>query len=260
MRHRPASNCPRINSCFRFTVRFLMFVRASSARPDFAFLLALLLTLTIGAQDAFARSERGAEPGEFDYYTLSLSWSPTHCELEGDRNGDEQCTGARPYAFVLHGLWPQYERDWPEFCRTRRRPWVPQSLIDRMLDIMPSPRLVIHQYRKHGTCSGLSPEAYYEASRQAYESIRIPEKYRRLQEPLMVSPDEVEEEFLAANPQLEPDMIEVTCNRNRLREVRICFTRGLKPRKCGDNELGRRLCNASRVRVPPVRYRRPSGI
>ena len=30
-------------------------------------------------------------------------------------DADEQCHSARPYAFVLHGLWPQYERrGWPE--------------------------------------------------------------------------------------------------------------------------------------------------
>lgn len=222
-------------------------------------LLALALATQSAAAQSQARVERGANPGEFDYYTLTLSWSPTYCLEEGRNDGGQQCSGIRPYAFVLHGLWPQYERRWPEFCRTRERPWVPQSIIDGMLDIMPSPRLVIHQFRKHGTCSGMDARSYFDASRRVFESVTIPEHYKRLNKPLVVDPAEIEKEFLAANPQLQPDMIEVSCRRNRVREVRICFTRDLKPRTCGQNELGRRLCNSRRVTMPPVRYT-PSGI
>ncbi len=235
----------------------------SVVRVEFSRIVSLVaaipLVLFLIAASAEGRGDRGGEPGEFDYYTLSLSWSPTYCLEEGRGDGGQQCSGIRPYAFVMHGLWPQYNRRWPEFCRTRERPWVPQTLIDTMLDIMPSPRLVIHQYRKHGTCSGLDPRGYFDASRRAFNSITIPERYRRLDKPIVVEPDEVEKEFLAANPQLQPDMIEVTCGRNRLREVRICFSRNLKPQTCGENELGRRLCNARRVTMPPVRYT-PSGI
>ena len=32
----------------------------------------------------------------------------------------------RPYAFVLHGLWPQYERGWPQDCRSSDRGYVPR--------------------------------------------------------------------------------------------------------------------------------------
>ena len=47
--------------------------------------------------------------GDFDYYVLALSWSPTHCIEVGDERRDPQCDrgrNGRPYAFVLHGLWP----------------------------------------------------------------------------------------------------------------------------------------------------------
>lgn len=226
-------------------------------------LLGLLAAAFVLAPDnrSIAQGDRGerGQPGDFDYYTLVLSWSPTHCETEGRREGGQQCSGIRPYAFVLHGLWPQYEQNWPEFCRTRERPWVPQNVVDRMLDIMPSPGLVIHQYRKHGTCSGQDPLSFFRISRRAFESIKIPERFLRPQQPLNVTAEEVEKEFMAVNPQLQPDMIEVGCTRNRLRDVRICLTRDLQPRTCGDNELGRKLCAARRVTMPPVRYA-PSGI
>src|SRR4029077_8443916 len=47
----------------------------------------------------------------FDYYTLVLSWSPTHCSTTDRGTDDGQCArndGAR-FGFVLHGLWLQYE-------------------------------------------------------------------------------------------------------------------------------------------------------
>src|SRR5262249_40589503 len=54
-------------------------------------------------------------PGQFDYYVLSLSWSPSFCETATGNARRQQC-GTRPFSFVVHGLWPQYERGFPESC------------------------------------------------------------------------------------------------------------------------------------------------
>jgi ribonuclease T2 len=228
------------------------------------------------SQSATAQGDRGGAPGDFDYYILTLSWSPTYCQSKAERNDDEydrdggygsrrgydgglgdsgeQCNGVRPYAFVLHGLWPQYERrGWPEMCRTRERPWVDRDLINKMLDIMPSPKLVIQEYRKHGTCSGLSPSEYFETARRLYRSVRIPERFTQLSEPVSVPPEDIKQAILGANPQLSPDMIQITCSRNLLRDVRICFTKDFNPRSCSQNELNRRLCPSGSVTLPPVR-------
>lgn len=195
--------------------------------------------------------------GVFDHYVLALSWSPTHCAEEGPRDGDPQCAPRppRPYAFVLHGLWPQYERGWPEFCRTEARPFVPESVIARMLEVMPSRRLVIHQYRKHGTCSGLEPGAYFDLAKRTFQGVRIPDRFVNPAAPFTIGRTEVEDAFLAANPSLKPDMIAVSCggSGNRLREVRICYGRDGAPRSCGGSLDQRRLCRADRLYVPPVR-------
>lgn len=196
----------------------------------------------------------GGVPGRFDYYVLALSWSPSFCAEEGRSRKSPQCNGARPYAFVLHGLWPQYEKGWPDNCRTRTKPWVPSPLVSSMLDIMPARGLVIHQYRKHGTCSGLDPESYFKTARRAFGSIRIPPRYLNPRKPVLVSPPEVEDDFVKANTDLTPEMISVACGRsNRLREVRICFTKDLTLRPCGENENQNRLCRAGRIVMPPVR-------
>jgi ribonuclease T2 len=216
----------------------------------------LAFTLYMAGTPAVAEGE----PGEFDYYTLVLSWSPTYCEekrRDGDRN-DPQCSARRPYAFVVHGFWPQYDRkrdgrNWPRECDIGRRPWVSNHVIDDMLDIMPSKRLVIHQYRAHGTCSGLDARDYFALTRKAYDAIRIPERFQRLDNYLTTTPAQIEREFLDANPALKPDMISVDCKSRRLRELRICFTRGLELRDCGPNEHQPRLCSTPKIVMPPVR-------
>jgi ribonuclease T2 len=192
--------------------------------------------------------------GAFDYYSLVMSWSPTHCESDEGRDDQSQCAprNGRGYSFILHGLWPQYARGYPENCPADST-WIPQPVIDRMLDIMPSKGLIIHEYRKHGTCSGLAPDEYYRLSRRLYDSIRIPERFRNPTAAQFMDLNDVVREFTAANSQLSPDMISVACRGpgSRLREVRICFTKAGAPRACGDNED--RLCRGTRMHVPPVR-------
>ncbi|MGI9385023.1 MAG: ribonuclease T2 family protein [Methyloligellaceae bacterium] len=201
-----------------------------------------------------ATARQGDRAGVFDYYVLALSWSPTYCETVGRQRKDAQCDGRRPYAFVLHGLWPQYQKGWPEHCRTAQKPWVPRQLISAMLDIMPSPKLVIHEYKKHGTCSGLTPEGYYAAARKAFESIKIPARYLAPNRAVTVSPRQIEIDFLKTNAALTPEMISVACGRGkRLREVRICFSRSLELSACGVNEDQRKLCRQDRIVMPPVR-------
>jgi ribonuclease T2 len=217
-----------------------------------------LLALCLAAGPAAAQRTERSEAGQFDYYVLALSWSPTYCADAGDRRRDPQCDGrsGRPYAFVLHGLWPQHERGWPQDCKSGDRGWVPGQVADRMLDIMPSKRLVFHQYRKHGTCSGLGVDGYFDLARTLYGKVKIPPRFVKLtDERMFVGVGELVGDFLAANPDLKPDMLSVQCGGagNRLKEVRVCFTRDGQFRTCGRNEDQRRLCSADRMYVPPVR-------
>lgn len=213
-------------------------------------------------QPTARRSEPKVEaaPGDFDYYSLALSWSPTHCESEDGQRDAQQCAPrhGKPYGFILHGLWPQYTEGYPENCPTRERPFVPNDVISEMADIMPSRGLVIHQYRKHGTCSGLDPDAYFETSRRLFQSIRVPERFRNPSQAQFVSPQDVVDAFAEANPKLDPDMMAVVCAGpgNRFREIRICFSKSGTPTRCGRNEAQGRLCRTQRMHVPPVRLSR----
>lgn len=207
--------------------------------------LGLALALWAGLFCGPAAADR---PGDFDFYVLSLSWSPSYCEAEGDRD-DPECSGGRPYAFTVHGLWPQWESGWPQFCDTRDRPR--DRDIQSVDDLMPSDGLVRHQWRKHGACSGLSVGDYFTLLRRAREAVTIPPALRRLDRHVMVDPDAVEAAFRVANPPIPAAGIAVTCDQRRLREVRICLTRELGFRACP--EVDRNACRRDRVVMPPTR-------
>jgi ribonuclease T2 len=215
------------------------------------FALALLLA-AISAKSDMAPAAGTA--GEFDYYVLTMSWSPTYCASDAGQDDTQQCGGTRQYAFVVHGLWPQYEDGWPDYCDSEEQ-YVPESIVRSAIDIMPSRRLVIHQWRKHGVCSGLSHEGYFDALRQAFEQIHIPARYLSPTRHINTTVQQLEADFLSTNAWLERSMMAVHCGNRRdsgnLRDVRICFTRDLEPRPCGSNES--RQCHASELVMPPVR-------
>jgi ribonuclease T2 len=210
---------------------------------------ALALGLTVGG--ASAQDRRQNEPGQFDFYVLALSWSPSFCEASGERGTppQQQC-GARPYSFVVHGLWPQYERGFPEYCQ-QPSPRLDRNIVSSMLDLMPAPRLIYNEWDKHGTCSGLGARAYFETIRKVRAQVKIPEAYLDPKQILTVTPDEVEEAFVAANPSLARDAIAVTCDSRRLSEVRICLAKDLSFRSCP--EIDARACRRDRLVMPPVR-------
>src|SRR6195952_5990941 len=149
-------------------------------------LLASAVLAGIGAAGtASAQDRRQNAPGEFDFYVLSLSWSPSYCEAAQKRGGNNrsaqmQC-GGRPYSFVVHGLWPQYDRGFPNYCE-RPSPRLPRNIMQSMLDLMPAPGLVFSEWDKHGTCSGLGARAYFETVRKARSAVKIPQEFLQLPE------------------------------------------------------------------------------
>jgi ribonuclease T2 len=216
------------------------------------FLISLVALVGIapwGAASAQDRRQNAA--GEFDFYVLSLSWSPSFCEAASERGGGggAQC-GGRPFSFVVHGLWPQYEHGFPEYCQ-RPSPRLDRNIVSSMLDLMPAPGLIFNEWDRHGTCSGLGARAYFETIRKARAAVKIPEAYLQLSEPKTVAPADIEDAFIKVNPGLSAAAIAVTCNRTRLSEVRICMNKDLQFRAC--DEIDRRACRRDEVVMPPIR-------
>jgi ribonuclease T2 len=197
--------------------------------------------------------ERANEPGRFDFYVLALSWSPSFCaathERAPNRRPDPQCAG-RPFSFVVHGLWPQYEHGHPSDCQ-RPAPRLARAIVDSMLDLMPSPRLVYHEWDSHGTCSGLAAQPYFDLVRKARGAVKIPPDYLALDTPATVAADDVAEAFVKANPGLSRQTVAVVCDSKRLSEVRICLTKDLGFRDCG--EVAKNSCRRDKLAMPAVR-------
>lgn len=198
---------------------------------------ALIVALALlGAGLAAPARAEGERAGDFDYYVLSLSWSPGWCATSGAGRDALQCDPRQDAHFVLHGLWPQYERGWPSYCRTAERD-PSRAHSAAMQDIMGSDGAAWYQWKKHGRCAGLPAARYYATARAAYDSILIPPVFQTLNRDLRLPASVVEDAFLEANPGLTRDMITITCDQGRIQEARICLTPDLVPRRCGADVL-----------------------
>tara|TARA_R110002124_G_scaffold258331_3_gene424129 strand:+ start:1542 stop:2189 length:648 start_codon:yes stop_codon:yes gene_type:complete len=210
-------------------------------------ILALALALLCSASQATAQNDR---PGAFDYYVMALSWSPNWCALEGDARRSPQCAQGTDHGWILHGLWPQFHRGYPSFCQTAKRA-PSRGMTAAMADIMGTSGLAWHQWKKHGSCTGLSATDYYALSRQAYGTVVRPDVFRKLDRDIKLPASVVEDAFIKANPKLDPDGITITCRNGHIQEARICLSRSLEPVPCGQDVV--RDCKMQDALFTPLR-------
>jgi ribonuclease T2 len=212
--------------------------------------LILVALLGLDASAALARprsSEDWSLPGQFDYYVLALSWSPVYCERHPE---DGQQCGTRRYGFVLHGLWPQRTGGgYPAGCPTSSR-LTPQARALGMT-IFPSEKLLVHEWRKHGTCSGLEPMEYFRAADTARDAIRMPPQLEPGPRTWQATAEEVSRAILDHNPSLPRRSIAVVCSGPELAEVRVCMSKDLQPVACGAGV--RNACRKGTIRIPGAR-------
>jgi ribonuclease T2 len=185
----------------------------------------------------------------FDFYVLSLSWSPRYCASKGGGGDPQQCRAAKPFGFIVHGLWPQNEKGYPQYCATSNEP--SRDEIRSVLDLTPSSGLVRHEWEKHGSCSGLSPSDYFSAMRAARAAVKMPAQFTSAPRPISLSANQIENSFVQANPGLASGGIAVDCYRSKLAEVRICLTKDMQFRECP--EVDRAGCRAQSITIEPIK-------
>jgi ribonuclease T2 len=223
-------------------------------RRSLLILLALTLVILL-APDAAARSRRKKSAnrtgvaGKFDYYVLTLSWSPEYCAGPNGARDPIQCGTERRFGFVVHGLWPQYEHGYPQNCG--KADPVPSNIVNAMLPLMPSPRLIEHEWQTHGTCSGLDVNAYFQTIQKAFASVQIPDDFKSPLQQVEIPPADIKAKFAAANPSLPEQALRIQCGGRYLSETRICMTRDLKERDCPSDI--RDTCRDATVIMRPVR-------
>lgn len=201
--------------------------------------------LAIGA--ALLALVQGVTADELTSYTFALSWSPTWCDATGEARGADQCDADADHRFIVHGLWPNVRGDRDDFCRTHHRD-PNRRTVRSVLDIMPDEGLVRHQWRKHGTCSGQSPEDYFALVRTVREKVTVPPGLATLSEPIDVRPAVLREAFLTANPWIENAGLFVHCRGGDLVDVRICLAPDLTSTACPN--VRRRRCRDRLIDVP----------
>ncbi|SRR5574337_1068435 len=215
-------------------------------------LLAGLLALA-GATLALARGHghrsSNDQSGNFDYWLMALSWSPSYCLTHAD--DATQCRH-RGYGFVLHGLWPQNRKGFgPEHCATIATP--EEATIQHALAFMPSRRLIEHEWETHGACSGLDPQGYFDLADRAFASMKVPAPLATPRKPPSMNADDIVRAFATSNPGLDANMLSIVCrDGGTLIEVRVCLNRDtLAPQACGGRV--RNTCRAGALTIPAAR-------
>src|SRR5258708_5055975 len=209
--------------------------------------LVVFLSLSIACAHAQRCGNGGGKPGVFDYYVLALSWAPGFGDTASRPNARE-CGSDRHLGFVVHGLWPQYEDSpSPEACAPT--PPVAHDLVNRMLNLMPDPGLVQHEWACHGTCSGMNARDYFATAERAFQAVRVPGEFRSPRQSTRIRVRDLERRFGDAN-RVSPDSFRTVCRSGEMLEIRVCLTKDLKLRPCSRSV---RECPANQVTVLPVR-------
>jgi ribonuclease T2 len=188
---------------------------------------------------ALQQQQTPAATQNFDFYLLNLSWSPEFCVTHS--NAPECASHAR---FVLHGLWPQNKSGpFLENCSDDPGPLDPSQYSDIYTD----PGLLRHEWKAHGTCSGLIPEAFFALARNALHNVVIPPTLLQLDHQTSMPPGDILDLFAQANPNIPRQSFALTCGNNYLTAVEVCFNKTLQPTSCGSLHT----CGANTVRIPP---------
>jgi ribonuclease T2 len=222
-----------------------------------AALLCLAVSLVAIARHHRAPPPQSGEPGQFDYYLLTLSWSPTYCLIHPEDGAE---CGGKGYGFILHGLWPQLDSGgYPENCAATGDQGEVASQVATLSPaaeavgrtVFMSPKLMRHEWQRHGTCSGLEAATYFRTADKALASVHIPRRFSAPATTLTLTSEQIAQEFHAANPSIPEHGLTVACTRAELSEVRVCLTRDLQFRSCGRRV--RNGCPSVPIEVPASR-------
>jgi ribonuclease T2 len=207
-------------------------------------LLCLVLLVTPLAQ---AKKKHPKPPAQFDYYLLSLSWAPNFCASHPSDHSSE-CTIGNHTAFVLHGLWPQSNSGAPPMACAPASP-VAKSVVDHMLQFMPSASLIQHEWEKHGTCSGLQAADYFAKVEQTFKSVQVPQQYPDLKQSQKFGVSDVESSFATQNRAPEK-AFRISCHSGDLVGLEVCLNKNLEYQACTKTV---HECSSNRVLLRPTK-------
>ncbi|WPX96274.1 ribonuclease T2 family protein [Candidatus Bandiella euplotis] len=119
---------------------------------------------------------KNAESGKFDYYVFAQAWYPTFCKGR-PKGGCDDLSNYMKTDLAPHGLWPNLEsknhttsyntscvkspgcRD--DYTCTMDAETIGPEVLAKIQNMMPT-SLMNHEWKKHGTCTGLNQKEYFE--------------------------------------------------------------------------------------------------
>lgn len=191
-------------------------------------IIAFLALLAI-LQPSQAENQKSI-PGQFDYYVLSITWLPGYCASQNQRKPASICANSYRTGFVVHGLWPQYEKGWPQFCTAPQKP--DRALLGAARNLYQDYRAADYQWRKHGACSGLAPKDYFDLTQEAAGKINLKPLEGQLQRQRYINWRQAGDILRKSNLGLGEGMFRVTAKRGQLQQIRVCLTKDLRYRSC----------------------------
>ncbi|WP_242137138.1 ribonuclease T [Sphingomonas sp. TREG-RG-20F-R18-01] len=170
-------------------------------------------------------------------YTLALTWAPEYCHGNArDPQARFECRSGNRFGFTLHGLWPDgIGKDWPQYCAAT--PLLSDAVIKRSVCSTPAPQLMQHEWAKHGTCMGITPDAYFARSTGLYGKLRFPDVRTLSRTPLNAG--QLAHAIAGQNPGLPAETIRITVNkRGWLDELWLCLDKRFAYTRCHANSGG----------------------
>jgi ribonuclease T2 len=207
------------------------------------------LCVPLSSQTRSSKRHSGENPGAFSYYMLVLSYAPDFCAEPGGDKDTQECGAGQRVGFVVHGLWPQNNTSrGPENCGSVSP--VSQDIISATLAYIPTASLIQHEWKTHGSCTGLDAESYFALVRKARDSVTIPDALNQPSQPLQFSQTDIVSQMARANASFTQDAFRVSCyHDNNLQEVRVCLNKDLSPGAC---TASAGHCSAKTVALQPV--------
>lgn len=207
-------------------------------------LAAVCIFLGLAGATAFGgQGQARNQAGAFDFYLLTLSWTPEFCH---SHQSNAECS--EHHGFMVHGLWPQNnDGTWPQNCQTDQPAPTDTSPV---ADIMPTD-LIPHEWEKHGTCSGLSGNDYLKLIRTVFDSITIPDQFKSPTQTFTIRPGDLKKAFEQANSGLSDQDIAIQLSGGYLNQIEICESKDNPPHAMACSGVKDLNGNKS-FKVPPV--------
>lgn len=170
-----------------------------------------------------------------DHYMLAVTLTPAFCDNNPKWRNSLQCRDRQP--FNVHGFWPQAGVGERELAYCDGDPLQLSADQQRRLrGVMSDTSQREYQWKKHGRCSGLPADVYFDKLAKQFLALKWPSQLQPRGRDALLERQAVLTALRQANPAFPERGIVLRCeNKGRpplLQEIRLCFSANGQPRVC----------------------------